>query len=248
MKLGFWRGLGKPFSLKVGAGGGVSAQYWQKVVAMSPITYLPLWDAAGSSSAIDLMGLGNGTPSNVTFGLSGAGDGRTAASFNGSNSKVNIFSSALASAFDGARGTLSAWAKVSGSGIWTDGTIRYITFLIADGNNNVYLARTSTNNVVRGEHAGSSAFVGVNVPTTTTDWFHLAVTWNKTNNAVKVYFNGSQSGATQAGVGTFSGSLTAANIGATAAPANSWSGLIAHVALWASELDSSQISALASIQ
>ena len=47
-------------------------------------------------------------------------------SFDGDSDMVNIYSSNLASDLDGDEGSFSAWLKVSGAGIWTDGSTNFV--------------------------------------------------------------------------------------------------------------------------
>lgn len=232
----------------LGAGAGIWA-YTQKVKASSPIVYFPQAEASGTT-IVDESGNGrNGTYTAATLAQPGIGDGRTAASFNGSTSWGNLFTAGLQGAFSGPEGTAIVWFKASGAGIWTDGTIRRFLTLQVDGSNRVLLQRTGGNNQIQGSYVAGGTTKSVTVTTAgELTWLQLAMTWSKSADQVKVYFNGAQSGATQTGLGTWAGSLlsTTTLLGAaTQTPTSVWSGLLAHAAIWATPLSAAQIASLA---
>lgn len=232
MKLGFWQG-NRP-TLKLGSAL-ANQQYWQKIRALNPIAYWPLWDVAGASSAVELMGVGNGAPVAVTFGVAGIGDGKTAASFNGSTSRVNAYTAAFSSAFSGATGAIALWAKVSGAGVWTDGVLRCFDYISVDANNRVFWRRPATDYQIDAYYVAGGTLKYVNLTgLTSTDWYQFAITWSKPADEFKAFVNGTQIGTTVTGLGTWAGSLSSSlvTIGRDADPANTWSGSIAHVAVW----------------
>ncbi len=208
------------------------------------------WPLADTGSTADDESGNNydGTHTAVTSGATGIGDGRDATTYDGSTSYTDIYSSGFASAFSGAAGTVSVWAKVSGAGIWTDGTNREVVRILADGSNYVIIDRDTANDTLRFLYNAAATTETVTVSTSSTDWMHLAITWSKANDEVKVYFNGSQSGGTQTGLGTWAGSpaTNTTNIGApdNTPSGNVWDGDIAHVAVWDKVLTSSEISDL----
>ena len=220
---------------------GIDAAYFQRVLATqtsSLLAFWPMWEQSGSVALDIAGGFRNGIYSNVTLGAEGIGDGREAASFNGTTSVCNVYSASLAQAFNSAEGTLMAWAKVSSAGIWTEGLSRQICRLQADSSNFLHITRSATNNWldIRYNAAGTlKQFLPSIGAATGTNWFCVGLTWSKSADQAKVYIAGAQSGATQTGLGTWVGALasTTANIGAqTSAAAASWSGSIGRVALW----------------
>ena len=222
--------------------------YIRKVVDLSPIAYWPLSEPSGVV-ANDLMGLGNGAYSNVTLGQTGIGDGRTSALFNGTTSYCNIYSAALASAFNGAAGTISIWAKVSGAGAWADGIHRVMLRLLADGNNYIDLAKSSAVNTLLVRYNSGAVLESV-TPTSfsPTTFFQVALTWNKAADEMKVFVNGIQSGITQTGLGIWAGApaSTTSNIGSSSTtPAAVWAGYIAHPAIWTRALTPAEVATLA---
>lgn len=228
--------------------------YTNAVKALSPIAYWPLAETSGTT-ATDESGNGrNGSYTAVTLGQPGIGDGRTAASFNGSASYCNIYSVGLWGAINGSEGTLALWSQVSGSGVWTDGTIREMTRLRPNsGGNIVIIRRTATNNQLEWFYqAGGTTknvFLGSQSATT---WMHLALTWSKSADQMKAYLNGVQVGSTQTGLGVWDSTLNATNqtiVGAaTNTPTSIWSGSLAHVAIWTTPLSATQIVILATLR
>lgn len=226
--------------------------YTNKVIALGPIAYWPMAESSGSV-ALDATGNArNGAYTGVTLGNAGIGDGRTAASFNGSTSFNNIYSVSLAGAFNGQECTMAAWFQVSGAGVWTDATARRIFRLRSDGSNYIELYKSNTNNLLEVDYiaggtvkAVTSTALGGSVA-----WIHIAVTITKAGDALKFYLNGIQSGATQTGLGTYVNALAATLccIGAAStAPITVWSGLLAHAALWSTPLSAAQVLSLASV-
>ena len=133
------------------------AQRLKKLFEPSIVSYLPL-DEPGGSVAFDYSGKGrNGAYTAVTLGQNGIGDGRSAASFNGTSSLCNWHSAALAAAFNGAEGTLMAWAKVSSAGVWTDNAHRTIARVAVDTSNYIQLYKYTNNAFLFDYFAGGVA-------------------------------------------------------------------------------------------
>jgi len=189
----------------------------------------------------------------VTLGGTGIGDGRSSMYFDGTNDYVNIYSAALASAFNGAEGTLLAWARVSGAGVWTDVTWRRVAVLKADTNNTIVLTRTSGNNQLACYYkAGGTELSNITSAIGgTTGWFSLGLTWSATGNVVQYYLNGATAGSNDTGLGTWAGSpaSTLCVIGAdSTVPSSVFSGDIGHVALWNTPLTAAQIASISRVR
>lgn len=240
-------GQGGTFLLRLAGLAAATDAYIQKVLGYAPIAYYPLNEASGTT-AEDLSGSGfDGTYSGAAPGGTGIGDGNTAASFDGTSDVVTM--GAIDTPFDGNAGTLLLWGKTSAA-VWSDGTTRYLVRLIADGANLISIHKTTTTNQLQlRRNAGvaskfvvSTALVGTEAP------FSAAITWDTVANQMKAYLNGAQVGATQANIDTFAGALTDATIGAQNASATaSWSGQIAHVALFNRALTALEIADLATL-
>jgi len=230
---------------------GIDAAYFQRVLATqtsSLVAFWPLWEQAGSVALDIAGGFRNGIYSNVTLGAEGIGDGRAAGSFNGTTSYVNIYSTLLTAAFNGAAGTLMAWAKVANAGVWTDGTQRTIARLSVDGSNQAEISRSTVNNRMNLIYraGGTSKIVAIN-SLTSVDWLKFVITWDKAIDQVIGYMAGAQQGATLTGLGTWAGSLSSTQccLGAgTTTPTLLWSGSLARVALWNVALTAAEILAL----
>lgn len=204
-------------------------------IGASLIAYWPLAELSGST-ALDASGNArNGAYVGVDLGQTGIGDGRTSPLFDGANDCVNVYSASLAGAFNGTEGTLMAWGRVNAASVWTDGTARRIIRLgSATAGNRVEFYRTATNNQFEVDYVAGGTAKGAVITMSPTAWFHVAVTWSKSGDAVKVYLNGTQQGATGTGLGVWAGALSTTQtvIGAnTTTPTSVWNGTIAHVAV-----------------
>lgn len=184
----------------------------------------------------------------VTRGVAAGGHLTNAYSFNGNSDGINNYSTDLNGAFNPSEGTLVVWAKVSGSGVWTDGTTHYLARLTADGTNEINLTKIGgANNTVRFGYEAGAGNQLIDATVSTTDWFQTVATWSKTNDQVKFYVNGAQVGTTQTGLGTWVGNIasTTTAIGANGSAGGlSWSGLINDVRLYNQALSDSQILSL----
>lgn len=216
---------------------GMDKAYLGKLLALfgsSVVAYWPMSEPSGTV-ALDASGNGrNGAYTGVTLGASGIGDGRTATSFDGSTSFVNVHSASLAAAFNGSAGTLMVWAKVSGAGVWTDGVARRPVYISdAGGNDRVILLKESVNNAFTWYRQGTGTADSVSkLSFSPTTWQHYALTWSESADELKAYLNGVQEGATQSTLGVFADAITVAIVGASSTvPASVWSGSLAHAVI-----------------
>lgn len=223
----------------------------ERLLRVAPAALLAYWplDERAGTVAFDASGNArNGAYTNVALGASGIGDGRAAASFNGTTSYCNVYSASLAASFNGAEGTIALWAKVSAAGVWTEGALRRLIYLQADTNNRVILQRSTINGTIEGVLiAGGVGKTAVALTTSPAGFFHAAITWSKSADQLKAFVAGAQIGATLTGLGVFVGALAIATtcIGSVSTtPTTVWSGSIAHVALWNTALSPAQIALL----
>jgi len=166
--------------------------------------------------------------------------------FDGTNDYVDVYSPELNSIFDPTKGTLLAFAKVSGAGVWTDNTLRAIFRLDVDGTNTNLLAiqKSNTHNTVNCFYIAGSNIDKVGITTSTTGWFLVAMTWDTVADELKAYFNGMQSGSTVSGLGIWAGNLnpTKTTIGSiNTAPTSVFDGLICHPVLFRDVLADAEI-------
>src|SRR3990167_10875564 len=176
-----------------------------------------------------VLGTGAAAP---TMGAEGIGDGRAAFSFDGGD-YVNVYSSALAAAFDGAKGWLLEWVRITDAAVWADGVSRQIFRLLADGSNYIIVRKNTTVNQISWLYnaGGTTESIGDTSLAASTSWFLAGMTWDKAADEVKAYLNGAQVGATATSLGTFAGSLTEASLSQNIATAHK--GLLAHAAVGA---------------
>jgi hypothetical protein len=228
--------------------------YQGRVLSTGPIAYWPLNETSGTE-AINYGSLG--TAANGTLGAAGAAPtlgaiaapgGGLAPSFDGSNDTINIYTAALNTSFPRTLGSMSIWWKVSAAGVWTDGTVNTLYRCFVDASNYVILRKSATNNVVEFFYnAGGTSETLTSTAYNNTSWNMMALTWTDAGDEVKWYNNGSQTGATQTGIGTFSGNLSTLDtaIGSAGTPASEvWSGNLAHAAIWNKVLTAAEIAAL----
>ena len=205
-------------------------------VSARPILYLP---SNGGIAYFDDASLVAAAPNGPISGL-------TAPYFDGVSAFTNIYSAALAAAFNGARGTLLTWARVGSAGVWTDGAARNI-ITIGNGNDIIAIRRTTNNGEMRLAHFAGATLRAVDYTTSSpTGWVPYALTWSVSANAVKAYMLGAQIGAVAGpaawGIAPVS---TLMVIGAASTvPASVYSGLIGLTLLCDRDLSPAEIAAL----
>src|SRR3990167_858112 len=182
---------------QLSVGGGVARQsYLQKIIAMfgtSLIGYWPMGDEAGTV-AVDYSGNGyNGVYTGVTLGQGGIGDGLTCPLYDGANDYMQP-PAGFRTAFNGPEGTVGGWARVSASGVWSDGQSRCLASIEADANNWVRIEKTGTLNTMSFLYVagGTSEFQTSSALAGTLNFFHWALTWSKSGEVIFGYLNGAQ--------------------------------------------------------
>ena len=229
--------------------------YIAKVLALNPIAYWVLGEAAGAV-AVDQINspAQDGTyMGGITLGQEGIGDGGTAPLFDGVNGLVDIFSAALDAVFNGGELTIHLWMRVFNAADWAAGAEHAFHIGVNTVTDYARLRKGAPNFFEwRREGSNVSEIVtlgGLN----TLDWVPIAMTVSESivpTGEVKAYWNGAQTGATQVTLGAYVGALNAINccIGAqSTAPAAVWSGYLAHAAIWDSALSLAQIVDLGTI-
>ena len=196
------------------------------------ITPSPLALSVSGALLDGVLGTGSAMP---IMAQPGIGDGRSAFSFDGGDF-VNVYTPSLASRFDSAKGWALIWVRIPDAAVWADGAARRFIYLVADANNYAIISKNTTLNQVIFFYnaAGTIEQVGDTSLAASTNWFLVAMTWDKAADEMKAYINGAQVGVTQTGLGTWVGSLAptltalgAAGTGGTAAH----KGLLAHAAV-----------------
>lgn len=168
--------------------------------------------------------------------------------WDGLNDYIDIFTSSFDTAFDGSEMSVSLWFKVSGASVWTDGSYRMMIRIRVSGNNNLLIRKHTNNNRFDFFYRADATTEQQNVGSfTDTGWNHIVITASDADDEVKYYLNGSQTGSTDTGVGSWSGSLDSATcaIGATGtSPSQVWDGYLMYVAIWDKALSAANITTL----
>lgn len=215
------------------------ATYTARLLALSPLAHYSLGDAVGSSTAVDDSGNArNGTPGNITFGVTGSGDGLTAARWNGSAGTINL-TTALASVWGGQEG--SVVLRINTTAL-SDATTRRLFAARVDANNLLDLYSDGAGNITAQYTAGgTSKFTGY-TPLYAAGWLDVAVTWSKTANALIIYFNGMRQDSIKTGLGTWAGTPVGVRIGSKYDNSGGFfSGDIAHVTVLNRALSVSEV-------
>jgi len=225
-------------------------QYHERVLATNPIAYWPLNEKVGTIAydwvTARNLGAQDGAHTGVTLLQPGIGDGFYSPYYDGINDFTNVTTATLAASFSGATGTLAIWGRVSGVGVWTDGTRRDLCLFRVDGNNIIVLNKDTVNNQLRWYYAsGAVTKIRTRAAVTTTDFFHMAITWSKAADEVRAYYNGTQEGATFNALGAWAGAVNNCFIGSSNnIPSNVYSGTLAHCAVWSRVLSADEIADL----
>ena len=219
--------------------------YFQRVLNTQPenlLAYWPLDDSVGSTTVRNPANPAeNGLPAKVTFGIPGIGDGKTAASFDGTGN-INISSTFLNGAFDGDEGSVIIWAKVSSASIWNDFTQHEYFSIVGDTCALSLYRRDDNLFVAERKIKTASKTVASMINTsnmTRTDWLCMGMTWSRANNQLKFYANGLPQSTPATGLMAWEGAL-----GPNCLIGNNWSGSLSHVALWNTALPDAQMLAL----
>jgi hypothetical protein len=230
-----------------------SLPYGNKVLSTENanlIGYWPMWEPSGAvADNYEGTAARDGAYTGVTLAQTGIGDGRTCPLFDGTNDFCDIYSVSFRDALNGAAGTAAIWVKAV-AGLWTDGATDMALVMRVDANNRIELSNNANNTILWLYRAGGTSESISKAGLSTTSWVHIAITWDKTANAMKAYWNGIQEGATQTIAGIWAGTLDASRtvVGASSTgPTGPWDGNLAHCAVWTKALSDAQILALATV-
>lgn len=239
-------GYATPIVVVEGAVSSGVQTYQQRVLALGPIAYWPLSEPVGTSGAGSVKDASgnnrNGTPTAVTFGVTGIGDGNTAASFDGSTSWIDVFGVSYAAAWNGAENSVMLWAKIAA---WS-GSHFLTRPAYADSNNYISFSFFNTSWNIESKAGGTSKTI-TSATGSPAGWFHACLTFSLSNNRFRLYVNGSKVGSDVTGIGTWSGAPTQAIVGAAnTTPILVANGSLAHCAIFNKELTPAQVLSLSS--
>lgn len=212
------------------------------------LRYFPLDDAAGG--AVDRSPAGDdGSYSGPTLENDSAPDGRPCPTWDGINDTCSIMGSNLdTDAHQWSSGTIMIWAKISGTGVLTDSTLRALWWFGADGDNQVICRRTTTDNTFQFwiEMADDFDRPGYVIPAgdRVVKWLHWAITWNWTGAQTDAifYYQGAQVDTGTSANQWEDLDLTFASVGTNSTGVSHyWSGALAHCACWNTALSATNI-------
>ena len=220
----------------------------KNLLGSSLVAYWPLDELSGTV-ARDVSGNGrDGTYANVTLGNEGIGDGKTAASFNGSSSKIAIATTPFKAAFNGLEGYCFVWFMTP-SAVQIDGVNRVMIQLQADSNNLLQIKKANSNHtyVVQYKSGGANKQVTIDASEWSVNPVLVGVAWSKSGDYVRFYYQGKKVGADLTGVGEWAGVLDANNtfLGTNyAGSPNTWSGRLAEIIIGNVPITDAQVSNL----
>lgn len=230
------------------SGVGNAGGYSNKLLSLfgsSLIDYSIMGETSGTVAVDSSPLASNGAYTGVTLGQAGIGDGRTCPLFDGTSGFNNRFTAARATAFSALAGTKSIWARVADVGVWTDGAARVIWRSAVDANNQVYIVKPSTNNLLQAFYIGGGVSKGVQLAVSTTEWFHIGVTWSISGDLLALYINAGAPN-TASTMPTWSGTLATDLVGSfNTTPVQPWSGWLAHAAAATRAATAGEIAVLA---
>ena len=186
----------------------------------------------------------NGDTTGATINQSAGSKLKKSYSFDKTNDFVDVYSAEINSIFDPTKGTLLAFAKVSGAGVWTDGSDRKIaTIGVNTSTDFLFIGKTSSNNELEFRYEALNISEQIKITKSPTDYFMVAMTWDVSGNLI-AYFNGIQSGTTPAIAGTMLGNLgsTTTVIGSiNTTPAQVFDGFETHIVLLTEVLSATEL-------
>lgn len=220
-------------------GGGSSPTYMDTVKTLfgaGLIQYFPMYETSGTVANDESIENNDGAYTAVTLANAVDFDNRLVPLFVPANSsRVNCYSAALNTDFNGQEGTVMIWFKARDASIWTDGAQRRFWYIAADADNFIEIYKRTTNNSLLWQYkAGGTSKAATIDAFSPTGWTQLLMTWSLTSDAVKVYVNGVQQGATATGLGTWAGNLASSSVVLSApntSGGHTWDGWLAHYAL-----------------
>lgn len=220
---------------------GDAAAYWQRLRDVQSGNLIGLWrlNEASGTDVLDSSGNGyHGTYTGATLQALAGPDLVNCIECDGVNDYAVVNDAGWRSAFNGAAGTIFIWGKVS-AGTWTDGVKRDLIQIPNDGSNYILVRKHNSANVLHWYYmAGGTIEIGSKSGVSTSDWFSVALTWDKAADEVKAYFNGVQEGTTKTGLGTWSGLPDEVSFSDSS---YDWDGGLALAAIWDEALSPAKI-------
>jgi hypothetical protein len=183
----------------------------------------------------------NGSNTGITMGQATGTPLKYGGTFDGANDYGTLHTASLQANWNADLMTMVVLFKVSGVGVWTDGTLRSIFRIGVDFNNQVFLYRAGPANQVTWLYkAGGTSEIITKAGLSSTDYLMMAITADKAGVGASFWWNGVQEGASQAIAGVWAGALTSAWTALGSADgtvaSNVWDGDIALAAVYSEDL------------
>lgn len=227
-----------------------SAFYSARVLSVRPASHVAYWPLSERAvmpvwNYLDVAA--NGVLVNGTRGLPGIGDGNFAYQFNGTNSVLNFYSAAFASAFNGAAGTLALWFRFDPAAIFPPIATKSLLWLGSSFGNRVTLLVDTAGRLAFYYIAGNILKSVVSAVLTAGAWYLAMLTYDGVANQMRAFLQGAQVGATQVALGTWLGApvSTMCAVGATSPTGPAWfPGSVAHLSVWNAALTPAEVASL----
>lgn len=111
-------------------------------------------------------------------------------------------------------GSISMFIRAYDAEVWNDLNRKFMLMLRADDNNEIHIEKyDDVVGQLRFLRAAGSTIDEVRVSSiSSTVWLHLCLTWSTENDRLRAYIDRAQVGATQTGLGTWSGANASLNV------------------------------------
>ena len=242
-----------------GEAGGFNPNYTYRVRGTCPgnlIAYWPLSETTGATIADESGNGRTGSYNNVTLAGAGIGDGRTGASWSNTTCGLgDLYSTSLRDAINFREGSIMVWSKIPDVGTYSDNVVRRMLTLSASGAGNgilIFKGGTASNMAMQYVANGTTTALNGEVNSSSTQWVPYAVTYSRSASRVRFYTQGIQRN-TGTSMGDFTNgpldndTAVLAKVGTSDSTNNGWTGLLAHIALWTTELTAGQIKFLSTV-
>jgi len=165
------------------------------IVSLLGDDLIGLWTLADESgtTAVDVSGKGNNAAYNGTVVFQQDGINNAKSVNFGGVADLNVYSSGLASEFDGNEGFAMARVRVASNGQWETGLLQNIFNFWHDSSNRLYLRFDGATYLLSGAQLAlnSTAVIGYyGLPFYGTRWLNIGLQWSKTNDELAVFING----------------------------------------------------------
>lgn len=162
------------------------------------------------------------------------------------NDVINLYSAGLSADFNPMLGSVCFFMQVASASVWSDGANKYLIFLQADNNNQMFIFKSSTvNTLIFRRRSGGTLITKSVTMTPSVNAIHIGMTWSVDSNRLRVYIDGMLSGKLEI-AGTWSGSLAIALLGANNISGSlGWNGYMSQYRLYDRELSAQEVFILA---